>query len=109
MQLLELEDLKGIPMFLCGGGARMSIYRQIAEDLVEKPGITWPTATLRTLEVPPDLEVETSIGQDYDRLSVAYGLGRMDTGRVRKALPVPKVLAEKPTPWTDRYIDKDQM
>lgn len=108
-RLLDSTSLKNIPMFLCGGGSRMSIYQRIASDLVEKPGITWPTAKLQTLEIPSDLEVETALGCDYDRLSVAYGLSRIDAGKIRKAIPVPDLEPSNQSPWSNRYVDKDQI
>jgi hypothetical protein len=108
-KLLAQDDLKNVPLFLCGGGSRMKIYQRIATDLVEKPGISWPTAQIRALELPDDLEVETQIGADYDRLSVAYGLGRIDTGRIRKATPILDLNPTAQDPWRNRYVDKDQL
>jgi len=108
-KLLGREDLKNVPIFLCGGGSRMKLYQRIALDLVEKPGITWPTARPQSLELPSDLEVETDLGGDYDRLSVAYGLSRIDAGRIRQALPIPDLPPTTQSPWADRYVDKDQL
>jgi hypothetical protein len=108
-QLLSQADLAGIPMFLCGGGSRMSLYQRIESHLTPQSGFSWLHAERWTLGFPDDLECEDPIDEDYDRLSVAYGLSRLDVGRVVQAAPMPKIATPAQDPWTTRYVDKDQM
>ncbi len=108
-QLLPQNAIEGMPMFLCGGGSRMPFYQRIEEELRRQPGFTWLHAERWELGFPADLKCEEPIDRDYDRLSVAYGLSRLDVGRVIRALPMPKVESPPPAPWTDRYVDKDQV
>jgi len=108
-QLLPQSALAGIPMFLCGGGSRMPLYQRIEANLAPQPNFRWLHAERWTLGFPDDLECEAPIDEDYDRLSVAYGLSRLDVGCVIKATPMPKIESPPQAPWTDRYVDKDQM
>jgi hypothetical protein len=108
-QLLPQSALAGIPMFLCGGGSRMPFYQRIEANLAPQIGFSWLHAERWTLGFPDDLECESPIDADYDRLSVAYGLSRLDVGRVIKATPMPRIESPVQAPWTDRYVDKDQM
>jgi hypothetical protein len=108
-RLLPEADLAGIPLFLCGGGSRMSLYQRIEDHLKLQSGHSWLYAERWILGFPADLECEGPIEADYDRLSVAYGLSRLDVGRVVQAAPMPKIATPAQEPWTDRYVDKDQM
>jgi hypothetical protein len=108
-QLLSQADLAGIPMFLCGGGSRMSLYQRIESHLTPQSGFSWLHAERWTLGFPDDLECEDPIDEDYDRLSVAYGLSRLDVGRVVQAAPMPKIATPAQDPWTTRYVEKDQL
>ena len=49
--------------------------------------------------------------QEYDRLSVAYGLSFLEVGSVVKAIPPPLAPSQQEKSWhfTDRFIDKDQV
>lgn len=42
---LEQRELEGVPIFLCGGGSRMSYYGQLRTDLKSFPGCTWLKTT----------------------------------------------------------------
>lgn len=46
--------------------------------------------------------------KDFDRLSVAYGLSKLNVGTITQAVPLPKVPIEAQVSFTDRYVDKDQ-
>jgi len=106
---LDANALSGIPMFLCGGGARMQYYLALKGELLRKPGCSWLWADAsRTMRVPGDLVADGLDDADYDRISVAYGLSRLEVGKVIKALPLPKVAIEPVDSWRDNYVDKDQ-
>lgn len=108
-KLLGEGELAGIPMFLCGGGSRMAFYQRLGNQLRRQHGHSWLYAVPRSLQVPDDLECEGSINADYDRLSVAYGLSRIDAVQVIQVPPIPEIEPSAPARWTDRYVDKDQM
>ena len=69
---------------------------------------SWLYATPRAMTPPDDLVIDDIARVDYDRLSMAYGLSRLELGRVLKALPMPKLISPPTTSWTDHYISKDQ-
>jgi hypothetical protein len=107
---LAKEQLTGIPMFLCGGGARSEFYLQLEEKLVHMPSYAWLCAEAWQLGYPDgDLEAEGIDQTDFDRLSVAYGLSKINVGQITQAIPLPMVRTEQTTTFTDRYIDKDQI
>jgi hypothetical protein len=106
--LLPQTDLTNIPFFMCGGGMRMDFYKALAPRLASIPGCTWLKAECRILGAPADLVAEGIVEEDYDRLSVAYGLSRLEVGRVVKAVPQPKLNVPFVDSWRDNYIDKDQ-
>lgn len=106
--LVPKEMLAGVPFFLSGGGARMKFYEALATSMSKAfPGCPWLYASSRTLVVPDDLVVDAIAKADYDRLSVAYGLSRLELGRVLRALPMPKLIAPPTTTWSHHYVSKD--
>jgi hypothetical protein len=107
--LLPQAALAGVPMFLCGGGSRMPLYQRIQEHLKPQHGYRWLHAERWLLGFPDNLECEGKIDEDYDRLSVAYGLSRLDIAKFSEAPPMPKLESPKQDPWAGRYVDKDQM
>lgn len=62
---------KGIPTFLCGGGANCKFYCDI---FLNKEGFSGFTLNGKKLPVPSDLDAPGLLDSQYDRLSVAYGL-----------------------------------
>jgi tRNA1Val (adenine37-N6)-methyltransferase len=46
---------------------------------------------------------------DFDRLSVAYGLSKVDIGQISQAIPLPLIPINKQESFADRYVDKDQI
>lgn len=102
------ETPAGVPFFLCGGGARMKFYEALTRSMSKPlPGFSWLYATPRVMIPPDDLVVDDVAQVDYDRLSVAYGLSRLELGRILKALPMPKLISPSTPSWTVHYISKD--
>ena len=66
-----------MPVFICGGGGRLSAYRDmitkrgtdIAKSLKDFKGFT-----IKEIPKSDDLDAQDMSPQDYDRLAVAYGL-----------------------------------
>lgn len=105
---LDQQQLNGIPMFLCGGGARMSYYQKLEQELANLPGTTWLKATMRALVIPKNLRAHGLVPADYDRLSVAFGLSFLEVGKIVRALPKPIVISNISTAdFTDNFISKD--
>ncbi len=106
--LLPQSSLANIPFFMCGGGVRMSYYQQLEPRLSSMTGYTWLRAECWVMGVPDDLVAEGVAEDEYDRLSVAYGLSRLEVGKIVKALPQPKLAIPPVNIWRDNYVDKDQ-
>jgi hypothetical protein len=107
-QLLPQSSLTGIPFFLCGGGGRMEFYQKLEVELRNMPGCSWLKAEPWRLAVPSDLEALGLDEEDYDRLSVAYGLSRLEVGRVVQAMPMSRLETTQFPSWRENYVDKDQ-
>lgn len=105
--LLPQSSLANIPFFMCGGGVRMSYYQQLEKQLSAMAGFSWLKAECWVMGVPDDLVAEGVPEADYDRLSVAYGLSRLEVGKIVKALPQPKLTIAPVNTWRDNYADKD--
>lgn len=104
--LLPKEALTGVPIFVCGGGSRMRFYERINDEIGRMPGCTWLSAEPWLLGFPEDLFCESSDQAYFDRLSVAYGLSRLNLDSVIQAPPMPSIEVAQQA-WSDRYIDKD--
>ena len=106
--LVSQQTLSGVPFFLSGGGARMKFYEALTTSMGKGlSSYSWLYATPRAMTLPDDLVVDAIAKADYDRLSVAYGLSRLELGRVLKALPMPKLVALPTTTWSNHYVSKD--
>lgn len=104
---LSPQDLSGVPMFLCGGGTRMKFYRDLEQEMQHMEGYTWLNAAARPIEVPRRLIAPGLSQQEYDRLSVAFGLSFLEVSEVIKAVPEPTLAPDRVVNWRDNYIDKD--
>lgn len=106
--LLPKQAIQSIPFFLCGGGSRMQYYLAIETELLPQTGFSWLQAEARTLGVPGDLVADGLAEEDFDRVSVAYGLSKLEVGQVLRAVPMPKVEVQPVNTWRNNYVDKDQ-
>lgn len=78
-------DLDKLPFILCGGGARLPLYGNVASALNSASEFKWLKAHRRELGKPGELEAPGLAEVDYDRLSVAFGLSFVDVGTVAVA------------------------
>lgn len=106
--LLSKEKLTNVPFFMCGGGARMPHYQALVPSLASVQGCPWLKAERWVMGVPNDLIADSVSTEDFDRLSVAYGLSRLEVGKIVRALPQPRLVIPPVEIWRDNYIDKDQ-
>lgn len=106
-QLLSAQAVKGMPFFLCGGGAKHSLYSSLKSRLQNTPGCSWLSVTPRPLVLPSNMSAPGITHGDYDRLSVAYGLSQLNLGafEVVKTLR-PAVVDSKQTDWSSLAPDK---
>lgn len=100
-------DLDHLPFFLCGGGARLPLYRNIASALDQAPEFRWLKAHRRELGIPSELDAPGLAQIDYDRLSVAFGLSFVDVGTVAIAQAMPSISQRSKVDWRSGYPDKD--
>ena len=107
-KFLSSEQMKNMPMFLCGGGSRSPFYLNLEDKLQSAPGFSWLTTEPWRLGYPSDLVAEEIDEVDFDRLSVAYGLSKVDVGKITQAMPLPLIPIIKQESFGDRYVDKDQ-
>ena len=89
-----LEWQSGIPLLLCGGGARCDFYQ---ENLREIDSLCSYRIQHRDIPRPENLEGDDLPIDGYDRMSVAYGLsfGADNIGEIRKMNEVEDVPIEQ--------------
>lgn len=100
-------DLEQLPFFLCGGGARLPLYKNIESALNGASEFKWLKAHRRELGIPSELDAPGLAQIDYDRLSVAFGLSFADIGKVVIAKAMPKIIQKSKVDWRSGYVDKD--
>ena len=88
---------------------RLSLYRQMIEDMKQRPGHTWLAAEMRTIQLPRILEAPRLNRKEFDRLSVAFGLSFLEVGDVIKAMPAPQIVNEPKYAHRNNFVDKDQV
>lgn len=103
---LTRDELNNIPVYLCGGGSRHSLYQKLTQANSHHSFYSWMRVSFRTLNKPSNLDAPGLSRLDFDRLSVAYGLSFLDVGKVVKAIPRPQQLSVTSDTWRDNYIDK---
>lgn len=103
--ILPDSQIKGMPMLLCGGGSRMPLYQQLKTHMASSPGYSWFGVSRFDMVKPRDLVAKNLDRIDVDRLSVAYGLSKVDVGRiVYDVEPLPKDAPVKK--YDENYIEK---
>ena len=86
----------------------MGYYQELEPRLSSMPSFSWLKAECWVMGVPDDLVADAVAEDEYDRLSVAYGLSRLEVGKIVKALSQPKIAIPPVSIWRDNYVDKDQ-
>ena len=105
--------MRGFPLFLCGGGAKIKFYRDTVKTINRnlKSTTSFSGFNFKQIPKPGDLEAHAISIDSYHRLAVAYGLSfrKLDIGRI-----VPKsVISDMPPPppppktRTRYYQDKE--
>ena len=92
----EPSVLTGMPVFICGGGSRMQYYQNLQSKLISHPNASWFKFKPRKLEVPDILSAPGVIKDDFDRLSVAFGLSFIRVGEIVRAVKAPPLKVTGP-------------
>jgi len=110
---LKVHELQGVPLLLCGGGSRMDFFSRIAGSINNTPG--WHVSVeLTRLPVPQDLVDSGWHAEEFDRISVAYGLSMSGDGsssleKIVRAIDVPGRRAYEAAESECIFVSKDQM
>jgi len=110
---LSAQWKHGIPVFLIGGGGRMTFYRRLPRDIRSKQwdAVAWANLIPEELGVPGDLRPHGLPPEVVLRMLVATGLSwpRPDFGEFVNPASIPAMEPPPPRRLEDRYFDKDQM
>jgi hypothetical protein len=103
------QQLRDVPLLLCGGGSRLPIYSTIAAEINRTPG--WNVSVEKTMmPVPSELKDTGWHLEDFDRISVAYGLSlQQSLEKIVRAIDVPDFARLVSTETADRYVSKDHI
>ncbi len=105
--LLSQAQVKDMPFFLCGGGARHPLYESLKSRLQKTPSCTWLSAKPRDLALPSNIIAPGVAHGDYDRLSVAYGLSQLIPGAFERVAALkPIVSLYEKTDHANQFVDK---
>jgi len=108
-KLTQAQLTQEMPLFLCGGGARMNYYRDLVDRFNGNTGRAWGHVGLRPLGIPKELQADELKRQDYDRLAVAYGLSFLRLGNYIRPLEVPDLPPPADYNPGNEYIGKEQV
>ena len=102
-----------LPVFICGGGGRHSLYRSMIDELGQRCAKAWNNFggfTIREIPKPDELDAPDLSHQEYERLAVAYGLS-FTSDEIGKVIPESKVndieKQQSKSVTEDRYISKE--
>lgn len=103
----------GLPVFICGGGARNPIYKDLIESLGSKIAeslTNFNEFSIKAIPQPQKLNAPELPHNEYDRLAVAYGLS-FTSDEIGKVIPESKVSdihrEKKENRFEERYVSKD--
>jgi hypothetical protein len=103
--ILPVSQIKGMPMLLCGGGSRMPLYQQLKTHMASSPGCSWFGVSQFAMAKPRDFVAKGIDRNDVDRLSVAYGLSKVDVGKIIYDVePLPDF--KSVNKYADNYVEK---
>ena len=103
---LTRDELNNIPIYLCGGGSRHTLYQTLKGANGHHSFYSWMKVDFRILNKPSNLDAPGLRREEFDRLSVAYGLSFLDVGKVVKAVPHQRPRSLISDTWRDNYMDK---
>ncbi len=105
----------GLPIFLCGGGKYLRIYRQVLDDINEfwKTSMNTQGLDIRNLPRPNDKLVAESLDeQNFDRFAVAYGLSfpYYDVGEIKPPGSIENIVIDPTSKYSHiEMVSKDMV
>jgi len=105
--ILAKNNLYGIDAFLCGGGFKLPFYKFIEQAIDKGSSASYLYAKPKKLEIPANFIAPAVLKDDYNRLSVAYGLCFVKA----KILEVKPFVGHVKAPERKDlvFVDKDQV
>jgi hypothetical protein len=104
----ESQQLRHIPLLLCGGGSRLSIYSTIESHI---NGTLGSNVSVEKTLLPVPIELK-DVGwrlEEFDRISVAYGLSlQQGLEKIIRECDVPDINRDRFLDSSDRFVSKDQ-
>ena len=100
------NNLYGIEAFLCGGGFKMPFYKFIEKSIDKVANASYLHAIPKPLLRPSNFTADVH-DNDYNRLSVAYGLSFI-RAEIANVLPMEKEITATKEEWNMNFISKDQ-
>ena len=103
----------GLPVFICGGGSRHPIYKDLIESLGSKIAeslTNFNEFSIKAIPQPQKLEAPELPHNEYDRLAAAYGLSFTsdEIGKVISESKVGDINREKKANiFEERFVSKD--
>lgn len=102
---IPAHQIKDMPMIICGGGKRLAFYAELEKSMSGASGYSWFGTRAFKLKRPEQLRAPGLKESDYDRISVAYGLSRINLKEIIMDVP-PMEDEELEINWRDFYIEK---
>ncbi len=102
-----------LPVFICGGGGRLPVYRKIINELglrFKKRWSYFKGFTIKEIPKPEQLDAPDLPPNEYDRLAVAYGLSFTsdEIGEVIPKSKINNIIQQKVVSnIDDKYVTKD--
>lgn len=103
----------GLPVFICGGGSRHPIYRDLIKSLGSKIAESLTNVnkfSVKEIPKPQQLDAPELPLNEYDRLAVAYGLS-FTSDEIGKVVPESEVSDihkdKKANIFEERFVSKD--
>jgi hypothetical protein len=105
---------EGLPVFLCGGGARLDFYREIVDEASRRfCNATFDTQPFVVMPVErPDVLIDDQVDSDlYGRLAVAYGLSfdSFDIGEIQPPFEIGDIQPKARRPGSQAFVSKDDV
>ena len=110
---LASEWGNGLPIFLCGGGSQVKLYKNMikdAEDKLKQAG--FGGFNIKILPKPNNLDSDDIPPRDYHRIAVSYGLSHseIDLGKIIPQRDIDDFTCEHTIVDVDkRSVDKDMV
>lgn len=105
--IVAKNNLYGIDAFLCGGGFKLPFYNFIERAIYKVKNASYLHAIPKKLEIPANFVASAVLKDDYNRLSVAYGLCFVKANILEVKPFVGQVLTS--TRNNLEFVDKDQV